>query len=59
MNGYIAFFGDRQVEVHAETLYAAKQQALEVFRPAKSKRHLVSVQLVEKAGEQVIHAPDM
>lgn len=55
MNGYIAFFGENRIEVHADTSYAAQQKAIAHFRPAKSKRHLVTVHLAEQNGEQVTH----
>lgn len=57
MNGYVAFFNGKRMDIYAETLYEAKLEALEVFKPAKSKRHLVSVILAEKDGETVVHAP--
>lgn len=47
MNGYIALFGSRQIEVYAETAYAAQLKAIELFKPARSKRHLVTVHLAE------------
>ena len=56
MNGYICFYNGKRLEVYAETLYAAKLKAIEQFKPAKSKSHMVSVTLAEKDGEQVIHS---
>lgn len=53
MNGYIAFYNGKQVEVRAETLYRAKQMALDLLKPPKSQRHMVSVVLAEKDGEPV------
>lgn len=57
-NGYIAFFNDKQTEIHAESLYKAKLKAIEHFKPAKNKRHMVNVHLAEKAGKQVTHIAD-
>jgi hypothetical protein len=51
--GYIALYGSKRHELHAESLYAAMQQALAFFKPPKSKRHLVSVHLAEIDGETV------
>jgi hypothetical protein len=58
MNGYIAFFNDRRIEIYADTSYQAQLKAVEIFKPSKSKRHLVSVHLAEKGGEQVEHTAD-
>lgn len=58
MNGYIAFYGDKQHEIYAETLYAAKLAALEHFKPRKSQTHMVHVHLAEKDGEPVVHVAD-
>lgn len=56
MNGYIFFFNGKQVEIMADSLYAAKLKAIEHFKPAKSKLHMVHGMLAEKNGEQVIHS---
>lgn len=45
MNGYKAFYNGKSVDVYAETSYAAQQKAVELFKPAKSKRHMVHVHL--------------
>ena len=55
MNGYIAFFNGKRHELHAESLYAAKQAAVAHFKPAKTKQHMVSVMLAERGGEPVVH----
>jgi hypothetical protein len=55
MNGYIAFYNGKRFEVYAESLISAKEKAVEYFKPAKSKRHMVSVMLAEKNGEPVVH----
>lgn len=48
LNPYIAIFNSKQYELYAESLYAAKKKAIEYFKPAKSKEHLVFVKLAEK-----------
>lgn len=53
--GYIALFGDRRHELYAGSLYEAQQRAVEHFKPARSKRHLVSVTLAEVDGQVVTH----
>ena len=53
MYGYIALYGDKRWELHADSQYAAKQAADAHFKPPKSKRHLVTVHLAEKDGETV------
>lgn len=55
MNGYIAFYNGKKEEVFAETAYQAQLKAIDIFKPAKSKRHMVHVVLAEKNGEQVTH----
>lgn len=55
MLGYIGFFNGRREEFLADSLYEAKQQAVEHFSPPKSRVHLVSVTLAEKDGETVTH----
>jgi|tagenome__1003787_1003787.scaffolds.fasta_scaffold19471065_2 hypothetical protein len=56
MNGYKAFYNGKVSEVYAETLLAAKEKAVALFKPPKSKRHMVSVVLCEKDGETVTHS---
>lgn len=61
MNGYVAFYRGKKIDVYAETSYAAMMQAVERF---KAKRpYEVTVVLAEKDvkdghGQQVIHQPD-
>lgn len=57
MNGYVAFFGGRETEVRADSLYAAKCAAVAFFKPRKSQEHMVHVHLAERAdGSEVVHA---
>lgn len=65
MNGYIALYAGRRAEIYAETLRAAQQQAIEKLKVPRKGMGLLSVMLAErgaspdKAGEQVIHTPDL
>ncbi len=54
MNGYIAFYKGRKLELNAETSYQAQCLASAAFKAKKS--YDVTVVLVEKNGEQVIHS---
>jgi len=58
MNGYVAFFNGKRIEVYAVSSYEAMQKAVAVFKPAKSKAHMVTVMLAERAGEPVVHTAD-
>ena len=53
MNGYIAFYKGKRLEVSAETSYAAQQLAAKEFKAKKS--YEVTVALAEINGNQVIH----
>lgn len=53
--GYIAFFNDKRHELYADSLYAAKLEAIKHFKPRKSQEYMVHVHLAEKDGEPVVH----
>lgn len=58
MNGYICFYKGRQLEVLAETSYAAQQAATAKFQAgqrAKIKSYEVTPVLAERQGEPVVH----
>ena len=57
MNGYLAFYNDKKIEIYAESLYAAKLKAVAAFKVKPKKAHMVSVVLCEKDGEVVVHNP--
>ncbi len=60
MNGYLAFYNGRKVEVYAETLYAAKVKAIAALKVRRSQEHMVSVVLCERPdGSQVTHSASM
>lgn len=56
MNGYIALYNGKKIELKAETSFAAYKIAVAQFKAPKSKAHLVSVHLCERSdGSQVVH----
>lgn len=55
MNGYVALFNGKRIEVYAETLYEAKQKAFKAFKPRKREERMISVVLAEKDGEVIVH----
>ncbi len=54
MNGYIAFYKGKRIEVYAETIFAAQQEAAKKFKVKKS--YDVVVVLAEKNGQPVVHS---
>ena len=70
MNGYKAFFERKQIEVFADSLYAAKIKAVITLRVPPKREHMVSVVLCETdipidangkpcgPGKPVTHTPD-
>lgn len=54
MNGYIAFYRGKQIEVHAQTSYEAQQIAARQFKARKA--YEVHVVLAERDGQQVVHS---
>jgi hypothetical protein len=57
MNGYLAFYNGRKHEVQADSLWTAKQAARLYFNPPRSKAHMISVVLCERAdGSTVTHS---
>lgn len=59
MNGYVFFYNNKRVELQADTMYAAKLQAIAHFKPPKSKQHLVHGALAEKDGEEIHHPGEL
>lgn len=53
MNGYIAFYKGKKLEVYAASSYEAQQKAAALFKAKKS--YEVTVMLAEKNGQQVTH----
>lgn len=58
MNGYIAFYNQRRIEIYAASLFEAKQLAVTQFKAPKSKQHMIAVMLAEIEGKPVVHTPD-
>lgn len=57
MNGYIAFYKCKKVEVYANTSLEAQKKAADFFKAKKSWE--VNVVLAEKDGKEVEHKPLM
>ena len=51
MNGYIAFYKSKTINVYADTIYEAQQQAAKIFKVKKA--YQVAIVLAERGGEQV------
>ena len=56
MNGYLAFYNNKKIEIYADCLGDAAEKARTELKVPKSKRGLLSVVLCEKDGEQVTHS---
>jgi hypothetical protein len=56
MNGYKAFYKNKEIEVYAETSYKAQLLAAEIFKAKKS--YDVTVVLCEVDGTPVTHMVD-
>ena len=54
MNGYLAFYKNKKIEVLANTSYEAQKKAALVFKAKKS--YEVNVYLCEKDGAEVTHS---
>ena len=59
MNGYIAFYKGKQVEVYAETSYQAQEKAAAMLKVKPAKSYDVTVVLAERNGKQVVHSGAM
>jgi len=55
MNGYIAFYKDKKIEIYADNSYQAQLKAAKLFKAKKS--YEVTVVLAELNGHQVTHMP--
>jgi len=56
MNLYQCWFNGKQVQLKAETLYDAKQKAVDYFKAGK-KHHMVTVILIAKGDTPVATDP--
>lgn len=60
MNGYVCFYRDKRLEVYADTLWNAKEKAIQEFKlEGKKSRFEVSVHLAELQGKPVVHVADI
>ena len=55
MNGYICFWRGKQIEVYADSSYAAQLKAAAILKAKKS--YEITVVLAERAGAPVTHQP--
>lgn len=55
MNGYIAFYKGRKIEVYADSSRAAQDKAAALFKARKT--YDVAVMLAEKGGQTMTHDP--
>ena len=55
MNGYVCFYKDKRIEVHAHSTYAAQTEAARVLKVSAKQQYQISVTLAEKNGEPVVH----
>lgn len=54
MNGYKAFYKNKQIDVYAETSLTAQQIAAAAFKT--KKRYEVTVVLCEKGNREITHS---
>ena len=55
---YKAFYNGKSETIKADSLYAAKVKAIELFKPAKNKQHMVNVHLMADDDKNAItHKP--
>lgn len=57
LNGYVCFYERSRIEVYAASSFGAKLKAECVFKAPRSRQHMISVVLAEKAGEVVEQSP--
>ena len=55
-NVYNAYYSGKTITIQADTSYNAQQKAISIFKPPKSKRHMVSVVIVENKDGPVMHS---
>lgn len=56
MNGYIAFYRGKRVEVYAATSYEAQQKAAALLKVKPQKSYEVTVMLAEIDGAAIVHS---
>jgi len=58
VNGYVAFYKGKRLELYSDTIYHAQLDAAKHFGVKPNKSYQVSVHLCEKEVEPVIHTAD-
>ncbi len=58
MNGYVAFYKGKRIEVEACSAYRAQLIAAKIFKVKPNKAYQVTVVLAEVGGKQVVHVAD-
>lgn len=54
--GYVCFYNSKRIEMYATSLLEAKTKAIALFKPPKSKQHMISVCLAERPdGSEVLN----
>jgi hypothetical protein len=54
--GYVCFYNSKRIELYATSLFEAKTKAIALFKPPKSKQHMISVCLAERPdGSEVLN----
>jgi hypothetical protein len=56
MNKYVAGYMGRKIVVSADTIYAAKQEAIKLLKPSKAKIGMLWVVLAEANGRVIPHS---
>jgi hypothetical protein len=49
LHQYACFYSGKETEISAAELYEAKLKAIDHFKPPKSKRHMISVVLIQRS----------
>ena len=57
--GYVCFFNGKRIEIFADSMFQAREHAEKVFKPSKSKKHMISVILAEIDGKPVIQSTNL
>ena len=47
MHNYVVFYNGKTAELQADSLYAAKLKAIDLFKPRKSQQHMISVMFAD------------
>lgn len=59
MNTYVAFYNDKRIDIHANTLWEAQEKAEEVFNAHGKKSWKIHIVLAEVNGQPVVHIADI